>query len=92
MEARAWDRDAHHRWFLPSHGRWWRLGIRVQAADGAPRGRVLGMVMDYVMDGLLGSLMIDGWARRGIVASEFFPDRYRPGKRLVDDVVALLSE
>jgi hypothetical protein len=39
-----------------------------------------------------GTLMIDGWARRGIVASDFFPDRHRPGKWLVDTVIAVSSE
>ncbi|KAH9965542.1 hypothetical protein BGW80DRAFT_1344777 [Lactifluus volemus] len=38
-----------------------------------------------------GTLMIDGWARRGVVASDFFPERRRPGKWLVDTVVGLSS-
>jgi hypothetical protein len=36
-----------------------------------------------------GTLMIDAWARRGIVASDFFPDRHRPGKWLVEAIIAL---
>ncbi|KAI9450761.1 hypothetical protein F5148DRAFT_1152671 [Russula earlei] len=37
-----------------------------------------------------GSLMIDAWARRGMIACDFFPNGLRPGKRLVDAVISLL--
>ena len=36
-----------------------------------------------------GTVMIDAWARRGIVASDFFPDRHQPGKWLVEAIIAL---
>jgi len=38
-----------------------------------------------------GMFMLDGWARHGILASDFFPDRLRPGKFLVDSVISLFS-
>ena len=34
-----------------------------------------------------GTLMLDGWARHGMMASDFFPTRLRPGKALVDAVI-----
>jgi hypothetical protein len=33
-----------------------------------------------------GTLMLDGWARHGMLAN-FFPDRLRPGKTLVDTII-----
>lgn len=36
-----------------------------------------------------GSLMIDAWARRGMIASDFFPYGLRPGKSLVDAIISL---
>ena len=36
-----------------------------------------------------GTLLIDGWARNGMLSSEFFPDRLRPGKALVDAIIGL---
>lgn len=38
---------------------------------------------------LWGAFMIDGWARHGIFASVFFPDRLRPGKMIVDTIIGL---
>ncbi|KAH9958220.1 hypothetical protein BC827DRAFT_1136615 [Russula dissimulans] len=35
-----------------------------------------------------GTLMVDAWARRGLIACDFFPDGLRPGKRLVDAVIS----
>jgi len=35
-----------------------------------------------------GTLMIDAWARRGMIACDFFPDGLRPGKRIVDAVIS----
>ncbi|KAH9049774.1 hypothetical protein EDB83DRAFT_1386621 [Lactarius deliciosus] len=37
-----------------------------------------------------GMFMIDTWGRHGMLASEFFPTRLRPGKPLVDGVIGLL--
>jgi len=36
-----------------------------------------------------GTLMVDAWARRGLIACDFFPDGYRPGKTLIDAIVSL---
>jgi hypothetical protein len=36
-----------------------------------------------------GTLMIDGWTRHGLLASEFFPERLRPGKALIDAIIGL---
>ena len=36
-----------------------------------------------------GSMMIDAWARRGMIASDFFPYGLRPGKTLVDAIISL---
>ena len=39
-----------------------------------------------------GTLLIDAWARRGMIATDFFPDRLRPGKSLVDALISLFAE
>ena len=36
-----------------------------------------------------GTLMIDAWARRGMIATVFFPNKLRPGKLLVDALILL---
>ena len=38
-----------------------------------------------------GTPLIDGWARRGIFATDFFPDRLRPGKMLIEGAISLFS-
>ena len=38
---------------------------------------------------LWGMFMLDGWARRGVFASDMFPGRFRPGKMLVDSIITL---
>jgi Membrane bound O-acyl transferase family len=71
------------------------MGVGVALEYGFKRltGRRVGGFWGWVWTMLWtlcwGTLMIDGWARRGIVANDFFPDRYRPGKRLVDAVITL---
>ena len=35
-----------------------------------------------------GTMMIDAWARRGMIAADFFPQRLRPGKSLVDAIIS----
>ena len=37
-----------------------------------------------------GTLMMDAWARRGMIACDFFPDGMRPGKPVVDAAISLL--
>jgi hypothetical protein len=36
-----------------------------------------------------GTMMLDAWARRGMIAADFFPDGLRPGKSLVDALILL---
>ena len=36
-----------------------------------------------------GTLMLDGWARHGMLAYDFVPDRLRPGKAIVDAIIGL---
>ncbi|KAI0267677.1 hypothetical protein BC834DRAFT_822135 [Gloeopeniophorella convolvens] len=36
-----------------------------------------------------GTLMFDAWARRGMIASDFYPQSLRPGKALVDSIIAV---
>jgi hypothetical protein len=39
--------------------------------------------------GTSGLMLIDAWARRGLIGSRFLPEEIRPGKRLVDLVIYL---
>ena len=41
---------------------------------------------------LWGTFMIDGWARHGVFATEFFPFECRPGKVVVDTIIALIKK
>jgi hypothetical protein len=41
---------------------------------------------------LWGTFMIDGWARHGVFATEFFPFGFRPGKVVVDAVIVLTEK
>jgi hypothetical protein len=38
-----------------------------------------------------GMFIIDGWARHGMLANEFLPNGVRPGKKVVDAIIALSS-
>jgi hypothetical protein len=38
-----------------------------------------------------GTFMIDGWARHGVLATDFLPNGFRPGKAVVDAIIALSS-
>jgi len=40
---------------------------------------------------LWGMFIIDGWARHGMLANEFVPNGFRPGKKVVDAIIALSS-
>jgi hypothetical protein len=60
------------------------LDLAFERLTGRCMGELCGWVWTMVWTVCWGTLMTDGWARRGIVASDFFPDRYRPGKWLVD--------
>lgn len=41
---------------------------------------------------LFGTFMIDGWARHGAFAIEYFPEGFRPGKVVVDAIVVLSTK
>ena len=38
-----------------------------------------------------GTFMLDGWARRGMIACDFFSPGLRPGKPIVDAIVSLMT-
>ena len=39
-----------------------------------------------------GTLLVDGWARRGLFAAHFLPDKLRLGKMLIDGAVSLFTK
>ena len=41
---------------------------------------------------LCGMFIIDGWARHGAFGAEYFPDGFRPGRVVVDAIIALSSK
>ena len=68
------------------------VGVNIEIMFGKVTGmRVRGFAgwlwtMSWTL--LWGTLMLDGWARHGFLAT-FFPDRLRPGKALVDAIIGL---
>ncbi len=38
-----------------------------------------------------GTFMLDGWARQGLMGCDFFTPRLRPGKPIVDGIIALTT-
>jgi hypothetical protein len=38
-----------------------------------------------------GTFMLDGWARRGMIACDFFMPEKRPGKPIVDAIVSPMT-
>jgi hypothetical protein len=51
----------------------------------------LGWAWTAVWTTVCGTFMIDGWARHGVFATDFLPNGFRPGKAIVDAIIALLS-
>jgi hypothetical protein len=49
----------------------------------------LGWAWTMVWTTLWGTLMIDGWARHGVFATDFLPSGFRPGKVVVETMIAL---
>ena len=49
----------------------------------------LGWAWTMVWTTLWGTLMIDGWARHGVFATDFLPSGFRPGKVGVETMIAL---
>ncbi|KAI0267582.1 hypothetical protein BGY98DRAFT_1084602 [Russula aff. rugulosa BPL654] len=58
-------------------------------ATGRRVGGLWGWAWTMVWTISWGTLMIDAWARRGMIAADFFPDRLRPGKLLVNALISL---
>ena len=58
-------------------------------ATGRRVGGVWGWVWTMVWSIGWGTMIIDAWARRGLMASDFFPFAPRPGKWVVDAIVSL---
>ena len=58
-------------------------------ATGRRVGGLWGWVWTMVWIISWGTLMIDAWARRGMLAASSFPDKHRPGKLLVNALISL---
>jgi len=58
---------------------------------GLPVRGWLGWLWTMLWTTLWGIFMLDGWARHGMLGGDFFPDRLRPGKFLVNSVISLSS-
>ncbi|KAI0310852.1 hypothetical protein OF83DRAFT_1069855 [Amylostereum chailletii] len=71
------------------------VGMVLEAGWGRWTGRPVGGLSGWVwtMSWTLswGNLMVDAWARRGLVASDIFPETWRPGKMLLDLVRGALT-
>ena len=52
-------------------------------------GGIWGWAWTMVWTICWGTLMIDAWARRGMVAADLFPYGLRPGKMLIDAIISL---
>ena len=61
-------------------------------ATGLRVGGWIGWLWTMVWTTLCGTFMIDGWARHGILATQLLPDGFRPGKVVVDAIIAILSK
>ena len=52
----------------------------------------LGWLWTMIWTTLWGTFMIDGWARHGLLATDFLPNGFRPGKVVVDAIIVLSSQ
>ena len=70
------------------------VGVTLELAFKGVTGRSVGGVCGWAWTMAWtigwGTLMVDAWARRGMVASESPPDWLRPGKLLVETIVSIL--
>ncbi|KAI0302801.1 hypothetical protein B0F90DRAFT_1627170 [Multifurca ochricompacta] len=62
----------------------------LKKATGLRVGGLLGWTWTMVWTISWGTLMLDGWARRGVIACDFFPYGMRPGKMIVDAIIGLV--
>ena len=71
------------------------LGVGAALEDGFKKvtGRRVGGLWGWAWTMMWtiswGTLMLDAWARRGMIAADFFPHGLRPGKSLVDALILL---
>ncbi|KAN0087952.1 hypothetical protein V8E55_006573 [Tylopilus felleus] len=72
-DARNGSRRRHPSRSGPFPHTWNMLGSR--PLEGVPVGSLVGCGCCLV---LLGQLVVDTWARRGLLGSEFCPEAYRP--------------
>ena len=61
-------------------------------ATGLRVGGRIGWLWTMVWTVLWGTFMIDGWARHGAFATQVLPDGFRPGRVIVDAIIALSSK
>ena len=52
----------------------------------------MGWLWTMLWFALCGTFMIDGWARRGLFAAEILPSGFRPGKVVVEAIIALTNK
>ena len=64
-------------------------GAFTKATGSKVRGW-LGWSWMMIWTTLWGTFMIDGWARHGLVATDYFPNGPRPGKPIVDALLGML--
>jgi hypothetical protein len=90
-----------HRWVrcVRSHASYRLVGTREW--DGIQHRRLFLSSHGLRVQGLLwamlwmlvwGTFMLDGWVRHRMFANDFFPNRLRPGKILIDSIIALSNE
>ncbi|KAF8267286.1 hypothetical protein EI94DRAFT_1926021 [Lactarius quietus] len=77
----------HHVAFSTAGGFFLLMGVTGKRVRGFP-----GWLWTMLWILVWGTLMIDGWARHGMMADNIFPDRLRPGKALVDSIIGLLKK
>ena len=67
------------------------MEVAFTRATGLRVGGRIGWLWTMVWTTLCGTFMIDGWARHGVLATQFLPDGLRPGKGVVDAIIAMSS-
>ncbi len=69
------------------------VGAALEYAFKKVTGRLVGGLWGWVWTMVWsigwGTMLIDAWSRRGLMASDFFPFAPRPGKLLVDTIISL---
>jgi hypothetical protein len=68
------------------------MEVAFTRATGLRVGGRMGWLWTMGWTMLCGTFMIDGWARHGVLATQFLPDGLRPGKVVVDAIIAMTSK